>query len=57
MEVGASAMLPVLVSVTACAVLDDPTAWLAKAREVGVMVAVVSCVPAVHRGICQMPRP
>lgn len=55
--VGTSAMLPVFVRVTVCVPLVLPYAWLAKLSEAGANVAVVSCVPAVHRGICQIPRP
>ena len=56
-EVTTSAMPPVLESVTAWGLLDVPTGSDANVNEAGCVDAVVSCVPADHKGICQIPRP
>src|SRR4051812_8972924 len=56
-DVIASAMPPSFVRVIVCAGLAVPTACAAKVSELLSMEAVVSSVPAVHNGICQIPRP
>jgi hypothetical protein len=55
--VGVRAMLPVLVSVTVCALLAVPNTWLAKVSESGLAEAVVRFELAVHNGVCHTPRP
>src|SRR5437016_1082066 len=51
------ALLPAFVRVTVCAVLVDPYICAGNVRAVGSVVAVVRDVPAVKRGVCQIPRP
>ena len=57
MDVTTSAIPPVFVMVMVWAVLAVPTCWDAKLSEIGCTVTVVGCVPAVAKGICQIPRP
>ena len=57
MEVGVSAMLPVLRSVTSIALLVELALWLGNVYEAGVTDAALRAVPAVKSGVCQMPRP
>jgi hypothetical protein len=56
-ELVAIATVPVFLRVTVCVLLALPYAWLAKLRDAGVTVAIVTSSVAVHRGAIHMPRP
>ncbi len=57
MDVGVNARLPVFSSVTVSGLLAVPKTWLGKVSEAGLAAAAVKAVPALHSGVCQMPRP
>ena len=55
--VGVSDADPVFVTVSVCAPLATPYAWLAKVSDVGETVADDNASPAVQSGIFHTPRP
>ena len=57
MDVGVSARLPVFARVTVSELLGVLKTWLGKASDEGVAAAAVRPVPALHSGVCQIPRP
>src|ERR1700679_225902 len=57
MDVTVSARLPVLLRVTASGLLEVPKTWLGKTSDEGLAAAALRPAPALHKGVCQMPRP
>jgi hypothetical protein len=57
MDVAISVRLPVLSRATVSGLLAVPKTWLGKASDEGLAAAALRPVPALHNGVCQIPRP